>query len=339
MFRFESPQYLYILVVIPILVLLYVVWRFQRRRRLKKLGDLPLLKALMPDLSRWRVLVKFILCLLALIVLIITLARPQMGLKTVSEERRGIEVMVALDVSNSMLAEDVSPNRLEKAKMLISRMADKMSNDKIGLIVFAGDAFIQLPITSDFVSAKMFLDAISPEMVGTQGTNIGEAIRLAMNSFTTQEGVTRAVMVLTDGEDHEGEAESMAAEVAKAGMHLYMLGIGSEKGAKIPYNGGFLKDNSGNEVITMVNTSMCEQLASLGKGAYIHVDNSSVAQDQLLYEINKLEKQNLGATSYSEYNEQFMWFAWLALLLLVFDTLILEKRNPWFSRIKIFNRK
>ncbi len=339
MFRFESPQYLYILVVIPILVLLYVVWRFQRRRRLKKLGDLPLLKALMPDLSRWRVLVKFILCLLALIVLIITLARPQMGLKTVSEERRGIEVMVALDVSNSMLAEDVSPNRLEKAKMLISRMADKMSNDKIGLIVFAGDAFIQLPITSDFVSAKMFLDAISPEMVGTQGTNIGEAIRLAMNSFTTQEGVTRAVMVLTDGEDHEGEAESMAAEVAKAGMHLYMLGIGSEKGAKIPYNGGFLKDNSGNEVVTMVNTSMCEQLASLGKGAYIHVDNSSVAQDQLLYEINKLEKQNLGATSYSEYNEQFMWFAWLALLLLVFDTLILEKRNPWFSRIKIFNRK
>jgi Ca-activated chloride channel family protein len=303
------------------------------------LGDLPLLKALMPDLSRWRVLVKFILCLLALIVLIITLARPQMGLKTVSEERRGIEVMVALDVSNSMLAEDVSPNRLEKAKMLISRMADKMSNDKIGLIVFAGDAFIQLPITSDFVSAKMFLDAISPEMVGTQGTNIGEAIRLAMNSFTTQEGVTRAVMVLTDGEDHEGEAESMAAEVAKAGMHLYMLGIGSEKGAKIPYNGGFLKDNSGNEVVTMVNTSMCEQLASLGKGAYIHVDNSSVAQDQLLYEINKLEKQNLGATSYSEYNEQFMWFAWLALLLLVFDTLILEKRNPWFSRIKIFNRK
>ena len=339
MFRFENPQYLYILVVIPILVLLYVVWRFQRRRRLKKLGDLPLLKALMPDLSRWRVLVKFILCLLALIVLIITLARPQMGLKTVSEERRGIEVMVALDVSNSMLAEDVSPNRLEKAKMLISRMADKMSNDKIGLIVFAGDAFIQLPITSDFVSAKMFLDAISPEMVGTQGTNIGEAIRLAMNSFTTQEGVTRAVMVLTDGEDHEGEAESMAAEVAKAGMHLYMLGIGSEKGAKIPYNGGFLKDNSGNEVVTMVNTSMCEQLASLGKGAYIHVDNSSVAQDQLLYEINKLEKQNLGATSYSEYNEQFMWFAWLALLLLVFDTLILEKRNPWFSRIKIFNRK
>lgn len=339
MFRFESPQYLYILVVIPILVLLYVVWRFQRRRRLKKLGDLPLLKALMPDLSRWRVLVKFILCLLALIVLIITLARPQMGLKTVSEERRGIEVMVALDVSNSMLAEDVSPNRLEKAKMLISRMADKMSNDKIGLIVFAGDAFIQLPITSDFVSAKMFLDAISPEMVGTQGTNIGEAIRLAMNSFTTQEGVARAVMVLTDGEDHEGEAESMAAEVAKAGMHLYMLGIGSEKGAKIPYNGGFLKDNSGNEVITMVNTSMCEQLASLGKGAYIHVDNSSVAQDQLLYEINKLEKQNLGATSYSEYNEQFMWFAWLALLLLVFDILILEKRNPWFSRIKIFNRK
>ena len=339
MFRFESPQYLYILVVIPILVLLYVVWRFQRRRRLKKLGDLPLLKALMPDLSRWRVLVKFILCLLALIVLITTLARPQMGLKTVSEERRGIEVMVALDVSNSMLAEDVSPNRLEKAKMLISRMADKMSNDKIGLIVFAGDAFIQLPITSDFVSAKMFLDAISPEMVGTQGTNIGEAIRLAMNSFTTQEGVTRAVMVLTDGEDHEGEAESMAAEVAKAGMHLYMLGIGSEKGAKIPYNGGFLKDNSGNEVVTMVNTSMCEQLASLGKGAYIHVDNSSVAQDQLLYEINKLEKQNLGATSYSEYNEQFMWFAWLALLLLVFDTLILEKRNPWFSRIKIFNRK
>ena len=339
MFRFESPQYLYFLIVIPVLVLLYLFWRIQRRHRMKKLGDLALLKALMPDVSQWRPFIKFMLCLLALTALIITLARPQMGLRSVSEERRGIEVMVALDVSNSMLAEDVSPNRLEKAKLLISRLADKMSNDKIGLIVIAGDAFIQLPITSDFVSAKMFLDAISPEMVGTQGTNIGEAIRLAMNSFTRQDGVERAILVLTDGEDHEGEAESMAAEAAKAGMHLYILGIGSEKGAKIPYNGGFLKDNSGNEVVTMVNTSMCEQLASVGKGAYIHVDNSNLAQDRLFYEINKLEKQNLGATSYSEYNEQFMWFAWLALILLVLDVLILEKRNPWLSRIKLFSRK
>lgn len=336
MFRFENPEYLYFLIAIPVLILLYVYQRYLRKKRLKRLGDLQLLKQLMPDVSNKRPLLKLILALLALCALIVMMARPQMGLKIETNEHKGIELMVALDVSNSMLANDVQPSRMEKAKMLVSNISDKLTDDKIGLIVFAGDAFIQMPITSDFVSAKMFLDAISPNMIGTQGTNIGDAIRLAENSFTTQKHVQRAVIIITDGEDHEGQAEAMASDAAKKGISVYVLGIGSTKGATIPYNGGYLKDKQGNVVVTRLNEDMCKKIAAAGKGTYIHVDNSNIAQDRLYYELNKLEKKELGSTSFSEYNEQFQIFAWIALILLVVELAIFEKKNPFFRRFKIF---
>lgn len=338
MFRFENPEYLYFLIALPIIVLLFVIWRYQRKKRLERLGDLSLLQPLMDGVSFWRPLVKLILCLLALASLIVMEARPQMGIKIETDQRKGIEMMVALDVSNSMMATDVAPNRLDKAKMLISRISDKLSNNKVGLIVFAGDAFIQLPITSDIVSAKMFLDAINPSMVATQGTNIGDAIELSINSFTKQKNVERAIVVITDGEDHEGRAEDMALEASKKGIHVYVLGIGDEKGSTIPVNNGrdYLRDKEGNVVITRLNPEMCQKIAEKGKGTYIHVDNSNIAQDQLYYELNKLEKQELGTASFSEYDEQFMVFAWIAMVLLIIDLCIDEKKNPKLSRIKLF---
>ena len=339
MFRFENPEYLYFLFIIPILVLLFVFLRIRRKKRLQRIGELSLIGQLMTGTSFWRPVIKFSLCLLALTSLIIMQARPQLGLEIETDQRSGIELMVALDVSNSMLATDVSPNRLDKAKMMVSNIADKLHNDKIGLIVFAGDAFIQLPITSDMVSAKMFLDAINPSMIATQGTNIGDALQLAMNSFTQQKHVQRAVVIITDGEDHEGKAEEMAAQAAKNGVRVFVLGIGSAKGATIPVSGGkeYLRDRQGNIVVTKLNTAMCKNIAAKGKGVFIQVDNSSIAQDRLYYELNKLEKQELGSVSFSNYAEQFQILAWVALVLLILDVLVDEKKNPRFSRFKLFH--
>ena len=336
MFRFANPEYLYLLILIPILALLFAYSVYDKRRKLKKLGDLRLLSVLMPDVSLKRSILKFTILLLALTCLILMVARPQMGMKVETNEHKGIEMVVALDVSNSMLAQDVSPSRLDKAKMLVSNIADKLTNDKIALVVFAGDAFIQMPITSDFVSAKMFLDAISPGMVGVQGTNIGEAIRLSLSSFTSQQGIERAIVIITDGEDHEGEAEKAAAEAAKKGVHIFVLGIGDPKGSTIPVGKGqLMRDRSGNIVITRLNQEMCNEVATAGKGSYIHVDNSNIAQDRLYYELNKLEKHDLGSTSFSDYAEQFPIFAWAALILLIIDILLREKKHNIFKRFKI----
>lgn len=336
MFRFANPEYLYILIVIPFLCLLFLQGRYSRKKKIKKLGNKNLLKGLMPDVSIKRPILKFILLIMSLISLILMVARPQMGMKVETNEHNGIEMVVALDVSNSMMATDVSPNRMDKAKMLISNIADKLTNNKIALVVFAGQAFVQLPITSDFVSAKMFLDAISPNMVASQGTNISEAMRISLNCFTNQKNIERAIVIITDGEDHEGRAEEMATEAIKKGVHVYVLGIGDPKGSTIPVGGGnFLRDKQGNIVITKLNADMCNRIATVGKGTYIHVDNSNIAQDRLYYELNKLEKHNMGTTSFSDYAEQFQIFVIFAMLLLIFDILILDKKSEFFKRFKI----
>ena len=229
MFRFENPIYLYLLVLIPMLVLLRRVMQKNRKKRLKKFGDLDLLKSLMPDVSNTRRAVKFWLLMAALALIIVMLARPQMGSKISNETRNGIEAIIALDISNSMMAEDVVPSRLDKSKMLIENMVDNFTNDKVGLVVFAGDAFIQLPITSDYVSAKMFMQNTTPSLIASQGTNIAEAIRMASSSFTKAENIGRAIIVITDGEDHEGGAEEAAAAAKKKGINVFVLGVGSTK--------------------------------------------------------------------------------------------------------------
>lgn len=338
MFRFEDPIFLYLLLVIPILALIRFYTSRKRRKRLIRFGDPELLKDLMPDVSKSRPLVKFWLLEFALFLLIVMFARPQMGTKISHEKRTGIETIICLDISNSMLAEDVEPSRLDKSKMLIENLVDNFTNDKIGLIVFAGDAFIQLPITSDYVSAKMFLNNIDPSLIATQGTNIKEAIEMASNSFTQQENIGKAIIVITDGEDHEGGAVDAAKAAKKKGLRVYVLGVGSPKGAPIPVSGGYMKDNTGHTVMSALNEDMCKEVASAGGGAYIHVDNNNTAQEQLNSELSKLSKQDMSSTIYSEYDEQFQAFGILAIIVLIIEICILDRKNPIFKNIKIFRK-
>lgn len=309
----------------------------KRKKQLAKFGDPALLKQLMPDLSSTRREIKFWLMISVIALLAVMLARPQMGTKISQEQRQGIEVVIALDISNSMKATDVVPSRLDKSKMLIENLVDNFTNDKVGLIVFAGDAFVQLPITSDYVSAKMFLQNIDPSLIAVQGTNLAEAIELSSRSFTKQDKIGRAIIVITDGEDHEGGAEKAAKEAKKNGMRVFVLGVGSPKGSPIPDgNGGYMKDNTGQEVMSALNEQMCKQIAQAGGGAYIHVDNNNVAQRQLDNEIAKLQKGDILNVVYSEYDEQFQAVGILVLLILVIETIILESKNPLLKRIKLF---
>ena len=339
MFRFENPLYLWLLLVVPLLALIrFWGWR-QRRRKLRKFGDPALLKELMPDVSKYRPTVKFWLLQAALALLIVMLARPQMGTKISREKRNGIETIICLDISNSMLAQDVVPSRLQKSKMLVENLVDHFTNDKIGLIVFAGDAFVQLPITSDYVSAKMFLQSIEPSLIDMQGTDIARALSMASNSFTQQEQIGRAIIVITDGEDHEGGALEAAQAAKKKGMNVFILGVGDTKGSPIPDGqGGYMRDASGNIVMTALNEDMCQQIAQAGSGKYIHVDNTSDAQEALNDELIHLQKGETDSVVYSEYDEQFQAFGILVLLLLIIETIILESKNPLTQKWSLFKR-
>ena len=340
MFRFEDITYLYLLAVIPVLALLRFMMTRTQKKRLKKFGDPQLVRQLMPDVSRWRPAVKFWLLQAALALIIVMLARPQFGTRISHEKRQGIETLIAMDISNSMLAEDVTPSRLDRCKMMVENLVDNFTDDKIGLIVFAGDAFIQLPITSDYVSAKMFLADIQPSMIRTQGTDIALAIRKSQNSFTQEENIGKAIIVITDGEDHEGGAVEAAKEARKKGMRVYVLGVGSDGGAPIPDgNGGYMKDRSGNTVMTRLNQDMCRQIAQAGGGAYIHVDNNSDAQRQLDNELAKLAKKETESTVFSEYDEQFQAVGILVLLLLIAELCILECKNPLLRNVRFFKGK
>ena len=341
MFRFESPIYLYLLVLIPLLALIrYLSYRNQKKR-LRKFGEPSLLKALMPDVSRFRPSVKFWILQGALALLIVMLARPQMGTKINHEKRVGIETIIAMDISNSMRTEDIVPSRLDRSKMMVENLVDHFTNDKIGLIVFAGDAFVQLPITSDYVSAKMFLSSIDPSMMASQGTDIARAIEMASHSFTQEEGIGKAIVVITDGEDHEGGAVEAAEAAKKNGMRVYVLGVGSTQGAPIPVpgTGNYMQDNTGNTVMSALNEDMCKQVAQAGGGAYIHVENNSAAQEQLDKELDKLAKKETSTAVYSEFDEQFQAFGVLALLLLILEICIFDRRNPLLKHVSLFGKR
>lgn len=339
MFRFEDPIYLYLLALIPLLALIRFFMVHQQKKRLRKFGDPELVRQLMPNVSRFRPMVKFYLLLGALALLIVVLARPQLGTKISHEKRMGIETIICMDISNSMLAEDVTPSRLDRAKMMVENLVDHFTNDKIGLIVFAGEAFVQLPITSDYVSAKMFLSSINPSMLSTQGTDIAAAITMASHSFTQEENIGKAIIVITDGEDHEGGALEAAKEAKERGMNTYVLGVGSPNGAPIPTGtGDYMKDNSGQTVMSALNEDMCRQLADAGSGAYIHVENNSNAQEQLDNELDKLAKKETSSTIYSDYDEQFQAVAIIVLLLLILEVCILEIKNPMLKNVSLFKR-
>jgi Ca-activated chloride channel family protein len=339
MFIFQDKIYLWGLVLIPLLILLYLLMLKQRKGNLKKFGDPQLLRNLMPDYSALRPLVKFGFALVALLLLIVMIARPQFGSGVEEKQkRRGIETIIAMDISNSMWAEDVRPSRIQRSKMLVSNLMDKMTDDKVGLIIFAGEAFVQMPITADYVSGKIFLDNIQPGLITTQGTDIAGAIDLAMKSFTANKNVGKAIILITDGENHEEGALEAAKRAAEAGMHIFILGVGSTQGApiRLPGSNDYKKDNSGNVVMTKLNEDMCRQIAAAGKGSYIHIDNSSTALQQLSKEFDTLAKGESEVTVYNEFDEQFQAFALLAFILLLIEMCILEKRFNIFKSIKTF---
>ena len=336
MFRFANPNALYLYILLVVIVGIYLVASRRRKRELDRYGSSELLAALMPEVSPLRPALKFWFTFVALCFMVLVLARPQFGSKMETIKRQGVETVIALDISNSMLAEDVAPSRLEKSKNVVSKLVDSFTDDKIGLIVFAGEAYIQLPITNDFISAKMFLESIDPSLIERQGTNIKAAIDMATRSFTPREGVGKAIIIITDGENHEGGAKEAAKAAAEKGMMVFVMGVGSPEGAPIPAgrSNDFRRDKEGNVVITKLGEQMCQEIAAAGNGVYIRIDNTNNAQKLLQKEIDKLAKADMETTTYSDYNEQFMVMAWIAFILLLIEMLVMVKKNP---RIKKFN--
>lgn len=341
MFRFAEPEYLYLLLVVPLLTLIFVFYRIRKRKNIAAFGDPDLLKGLMPNVSTVRPTAKFIMQMVVLMLLVVVLARPQFGTKAEEVKRQGIEVMIALDISNSMMATDVAPNRLAKSKQILSQLIDNMSNDKVGLVVFAGDAFTQLPITADYVSAKMFLSTISPKLIARQGTAIGSAVDLAIKSFNPKSPASKAIILITDGENHEDNAVEAARLAQKEGIVVHVIGMGRPEGAPIPVDGtmSFWKDKDGNVVVSKLNEAMCNDIASAGQGLYVRADNTNAALRAVSKELDQLAKTELTTTTFSNYNEQFQSFAIIALVLLLMDIFVLERINKRFSRLKIFDLK
>lgn len=339
MFCFANPEFLYLLFILPVLLAVYVYAYLQKRKAIKRLGNPEILSQLMPEVSPKRQFLKFWFIFGAVAAIIFVIAGPQFGSKLETVKRQGVEIMVCLDVSNSMLAEDVSPNRLEKSKQMLSKLTDGFTDDKVGLIVFAGDAFTQLPITSDYISAKMFLTSINPSMVSAQGTSIGAAINLAARSFTPNETSDKTIVLITDGENHEDDAIGAASAAAEKGIHVNIVGIGLPKGGPIPLQGtnNYMKDKDGNVVITMLNEQMCQEIAAAGKGMYVRADNTNSALKALQKEIDKMKKTELDSKVYSEYDEQFQLVAWIALFLLIVELLIFDRKNRIFRKVKIFS--
>lgn len=339
MFRFESPYFLYLLIIVPVLIVIFIISEYVKTKRIKKFGDPELMKSLMPNATRYRPAIKFSIVCLAMIFMILLIARPQFGTKTETVTKKGIEVVIVLDISNSMMAQDVLPSRLDKSKNIISRLVDNFDNNKIGLVLFAGDAYTQLPITSDYVSAKMFLNNISPSLISRQGTAIGAALNLAMNSFTPQQGVGKSIIVITDGENHEGGVMEAVKAASDKGIQVNVLGVGSVDGAPIPVSSGsdYKKDNSGNIVVTKLNEQMCQDIARQGNGIYARVDNTNSAFRALEKQLDTLSKADIDTKVFSQYNEQFIPLAWIVLVLLVLEALIMNKKNPLFRNVKLFS--
>ena len=326
MLNFAQSQYLLLIFLIPVFFLLYALMRSLRRRRIRKMGSEELVGQLMPSVSSAKGWVRISIFSLAFFFFAIGLARPQIGAKLKEHQTKGVEIMIALDVSNSMLAEDYSPCRLERAKLAISRLVDKLDGDRVGLIVFAGSSFVQLPITTDYVSAKMFLGSISTESVPIQGTAIGDAINLAIRSFSAQSEKSRAIIVITDGENHEDDPVAAAKQAAELGIKVFTIGIGSPEGKPIPVDGELLKDKDGNIVVSRLDEAVLQEVASAGEGAYVRAGNSEFGLSPIVDSIKKMDEEQFNSVVFEEYDEQYMYFLAIALLLFVIEMLIGERK-------------
>lgn len=338
MFRFANPQYLWLLLLVPALTAIFFYGLILKKRRLNLLGVKSSLMLLMPGYSHWRPRVKFIISMVALSIAVFVAAGPQFGSKVEKVKRQGIEVMVAVDVSNSMLAEDMAPNRMARAKQTLSRVIDQLGNDKVGLVVFAGDSYVQMPMTTDGNSAKMFLSSINPGMVPIQGTAIGSAIRMSMSLFSEESEVGRAIVIITDGENHEDNAVELAKLAHEHGITVNVLGVGTPGGSPIPVEGtnSFKKDRDGNIIVTRLNEQMCQEIAQAGGGIYVRADNASSAARALSKELDNLTKSDVESEVYSNFNEQYGPFAWIVLLLILAEVCLMDRRNPRLKGVKLF---
>lgn len=334
MINFAQAQYLFLLLLIPFFFLIQALVLRLRRRRIRKFGDEKLVAQLMPSYAKAKVWVRLTLFSLGFFFFVIGLSRPQIGAKLKEHETKGAEIMIALDVSNSMLAEDYSPNRLERAKLAISRLVDKLRDDRIGLIVFAGNSFVQLPITTDYVSAKMFMNSISTESVPVQGTAIGEAINTAMRSFSSQSEKSRAIIVITDGENHEDDPVAAAKQAAEMGVRVFAIGVGSPEGKPIPMDGELLKDKDGNIVVTRLDEKVLQEVAQAGNGVYVRAGNSEFGLNPIIEDIRRMEDEKYSSIVFEEYDEQFMYFLAIALFFFVIEMLVGDRR----SKRHLFNR-
>ena len=327
MMIFAQHRFLLLLLLIPLFFIGYAILRAERNRRLRRLGDGNLVKELMPSWSRSKGWVRLVLFSMAWFFFVVGLARPQLGAKLEERTTRGAEVMIALDVSNSMLAEDYSPNRLERAKLAISRLTDRLRDDRIGLVIFAGTSFVQLPVTTDYISAKMFLNNISTSSVPVQGTAIGEAINTCIRSFSAQSEKSRVIILISDGENHEDDAVAAAMTAAEAGAKVYTIGVGSPEGQPIPVDGDLLKDKDGNIVVTKLDEESLIEIAEAGGGAYVHAGNDEFGLNPIIDDIRKMDDEQYNSVIFEEYDEQFMYFLAIALAFFVLEMLIGERKS------------
>ena len=333
MLVFASYRFLWLLLLVPLIPALYAVALAFRKRRIRRFGDAKMVAHLMPHYSRAKGWVRIILFTLAFFFFVIGLSRPQIGAKLSERQTKGAEIMICLDVSNSMLAQDYTPCRLERAKLAISSLVDKLHDDRIGLIIFAGSSFVQLPVTTDYVSAKMFLSSIDAGSVPVQGTAIGDAIHTAMKSFSAQSEKSRVIILISDGENHEDDAVAAAKEAAQAGIRIYTVGVGSAAGQPIPVDGELLRDKDGNIVVTRLDEKTLRQIADAGGGAYIQAGNEEFGLNPIINDIRAMEGELFSSVVFEEYDEQYMYFFAIALILLVIEMLVGERKNAR----KLFN--
>ena len=339
MFRFANSEYLYLLLLIPVLAIIYALVARRRRHLLAKFGNLELLQGLMPDFSRGRLRLKFVLYLLAFACVVMAAARPQFGSKLREEKSKGIEMMLVVDVSNSMLAEDFEPNRLERTKYAIGKLFEGLHQERVGLVAFAGEPKVQLPITSDYRMAQAFAKRLSPSLVGEQGTAVGKALQLATLSFSSQSEQSRVIVLITDGENHEDDAVEAARVAKEQGIRIYTIGIGTPEGAPIKIDGEFVKDEDGQMVVSKLGEQMLEQIASITDGAYVRATKQSIGLEEIVKSINEMEKSELSTVRYEEYNEQYQYLLAVALALLLLESLILSRRNHRLRKFNIFREE
>ena len=327
MINFAYAQYLLLIFLIPVFFIVQAVLLRIRRNRIRKFGDEKLVSQMMPSYSKSKVWVRLVLFSIGFFFFVIGLSRPQIGARLKEQEIKGAEIIIAIDVSNSMLAEDYSPNRLERAKLAVSRLVDKLRDDRIGLVIFAGTSFVQLPVTTDYVSAKMFLNSIDTGSIPIQGTALGDAITTCIRSFSAQSDKSRAIILITDGENHEDDPVAAAKQAAEMGIKVFTIGVGSPEGKPIPMNGELLKDKDGEIVVSRLDEAVLQEIAAEGNGAYVRAGNSEFGLNPIIDDLRKLEDEKYSSVVFEEYNEQFMYFLAIALVFFVLEMLVGDRRS------------